>query len=211
LTLLIAAGSAVIARKYGPEYIIGLYVGMIVTANILANKIVVFFFWEFDAGTIVYASMFLLSDMLSEFYGKKMARKAVWAGFLASVMLALSVYIAVNWQPAASWPNQSAFEIVLGNTPRIIFASMVAYLISQNYNIWSYNFWKKLTRGKHLWLRNNISTATGQLLDTVVFVLLAFYGLFPVFDMIVGLYIAKLFIALLDTPYLYAVKWYYKK
>jgi len=210
LTLAVAAGSAVVARRYGPEYIIGLYVGMLVTANILANKIVVFFFWEFDAGTIVYASMFLLSDMLSEFYGKKMARKAVWAGFMASVMLALSVFIAVNWQPAASWSNQEAFALVLGNTPRIIFASMVAFLISQNYNVWSYSFWKKLTHGKHLWLRNNISTATGQLLDTVVFVVFAFYGLFPIVDMIIGLYIAKLFIAVLDTPYLYAVKWYYK-
>jgi len=209
LTLLVASLSAIIARRYGPEYIIGLYAAMVVIANILASKIVVFLFWEIDAGTIVYASIFLLTDMLSEFYGKKTAFKAVWAGFLANIVLAISVYIAINWQPAASWPYQEAFENVFSGTFRIILASMTAYLISQSHDVWAYNFWKRKTKGKYLWLRNNLSTIVSQLLDSVIFVTIAFFGVFPIVDMIIGLYFAKVIIALLDTPYLYAVRWYY--
>jgi queuosine precursor transporter len=211
LTLLVASISAVIAKKHGPEYIIGLYASMVVIANVLANKIVTFLWWEIDAGTIVYSTIFLLTDMLSEFYGKKTAKKAVWTGFFANVMLGASVWIAINWQPAASWGNQAAFAATLGNTYRIIIASMIAYLISQHHDVWAYNFWKKVTKGKHLWLRNNASTAVSQLLDSVIFVTIAFYGVFPIFDMIIGLYIVKLIIASVDTPYLYAVKWYYGK
>lgn len=210
LTLFVASISAIIAKKHGPEYIIGLYAAMVVIANVLANKIVTFLFWEIDAGTIVYSTIFLLTDMLSEFYGKKTAKKAVWVGFFANVMLGASVWIAINWQPATSWGNQAAFTATLGNTYRIIIASMIAYLISQHHDIWAYGFWKKVTKGKYLWLRNNASTAISQLLDSVIFVTIAFYGVFPIFDMIIGLYIVKLIIATIDTPYLYAVRWYYR-
>ncbi len=210
LTLLVASLSAVVAKKHGPEYIIGLYAGMVVVANVLASKIVVFLWWEFDAGTIVYASVFLLTDMLSEFYGKKTAQKAVFAGFFANIMLLLSVLIAIAWQPSASWGNQEAFAAVLGNTWRIVLASMTAYLLSQNHDIWAYEFWRKLTRGRHLWLRNNASTMASQLLDTVVFVSIAFYGVYPITGMIIGLYTFKLLVAVIDTPYLYVVRWYYR-
>lgn len=209
-TLGIVSISAIIAKKYGPEYIIGISAAMVVIANVLASKIVTFLFWEIDAGTIVYASIFLLTDMLSEFYGKQEARKAVWTGFFASIILMLSVYIALNWQAAPSWTNQAAFEAVFSNTWRIIVASMLAYVISQNHDVWMYDKLKRLTKGRYLWLRNNLSTAISQLLDTVVFVTVAFYGLFPIWNMIIGLYFAKLIIAFLDTPFLYAVKYYRK-
>ena len=186
LTLFIVSISAIISKKHGPEYIIGLYAGMVVIANILANKIVIFLFWEVDAGTIVYSSIFLLTDMLSEFYGKKTAKKAVWAGFFANIILAISVWIAVVWQPSGNWPNQEAFAATLGNTGRIVFASMVAFIISQHHDVWAYSFWKRMTKGKHLWLRNNLSTITSQLLDTIIFVTIAFYGVFPIIDMIIG-------------------------
>ncbi len=210
LTLLVASLSAISARKHGPEYIIGLYAAMAVIANVIAGKIVVFAYWSIPAGVIVYASTFLLTDMLSEFYGKKAARKAVWAGFFGNVMLVLSVWIAIRWQAAPFWLDQQAFTAVLGNTWRIVLASLAAYLVSQNHDIWAYDFWKKLTKGRHLWLRNNASTMVSQLLDTVIFITIGFYGLFPVLPMIIGQYIVKIIIALLDTPYLYAVRWYYR-
>lgn len=193
------------ARKYGVEYIIGMYAALIVVANILASKIVVFAGFAVPAAVIVYASSFLLTDMLSEFYGKHMARKAVWAGFLANIMLVISVYIAIIWEGAPFWGHQEAFETVLKNTPRIVFASMAAYLVSQHHDVISYHWWMNKFP-QHLWLRNNASTIVSQALDTVIFISLAFYGLFPIGTMIIGQYVVKLLIALLDTPFIYTVK-----
>ena len=114
-----------------------MYAALIVTANILASKIVVFAGFFVPAAVIVYGSSFLLTDMISEFYGKEKAQKAVWAGFLANIMLAVSVYIALIWEGAPFWEYQKAFETVLENTPRIVFASMTAYLISQHHDVMS--------------------------------------------------------------------------
>jgi uncharacterized integral membrane protein (TIGR00697 family) len=205
MTLFLVSITSVIARKYGVEYIIGMYAALIVVANILASKIVIFAGLTVPAAVIVYASSFLLTDMLSEFYGKDMARKAVWAGFLANIMLVISVYIAIVWEGAPFWGNQEAFETVLKNTPRIVFASMVAYLISQHHDVISYHWWMGRFP-QHLWLRNNASTIVSQALDSVIFITLAFYGVFPIIPMIIGQYTVKLLIALMDTPFIYTVK-----
>jgi hypothetical protein len=205
LTLALVSVTSAVARKYGVEYMIGMYCALIVVANILASKIVVFASFTVPAAVIVYASSFLLTDMLSEFYGKDQARKAVWAGFMANIMLVLSVYIAIIWQGAPFWENQSAFETVLKNIPRIVAASMIAYVISQHHDVIAYHWWKKKFP-HHLWLRNNASTVVSQALDTVIFISLAFYGMFPLGTMIVGQYVVKLLIALLDTPFIYVVK-----
>jgi len=211
LTLGIVSITAVLARKQGPEIAIGMFAAMAVTANVLASKIVVFLWWEVDAGTIVYASMFLLTDMLSEFYGKKAAYKAVWAGFLSNIVLVASVWIAVNWQPAPSWQLQQEFAAVFANTGRIVLASMAAYLVSQNHDIWAYGFWKRVTRGKYLWLRNNASTLVSQMLDSAIFVTIAFWGIYPVWNMIIGLFAAKALIAVMDTPFLYTVRYFFRR
>ncbi|MHC1605646.1 MAG: queuosine precursor transporter [Candidatus Methanofastidiosia archaeon] len=205
LTLAVVSVTTLIARKYGVEYMIGMYVALVVTANILASKIVLFAGKAVPAAVIVYSSSFLLTDMLSEFYGKKEARKAVWAGFLANIALVLSVYIAIMWQPAPFWGNQEAFESVLKNTPRIVMASLIAYFFSQHHDVLSYSWWKK-KYPKHLWLRNNASTIVSQAIDTVLFITIAFYGIFPLTEMIIGQYLVKLIIALIDTPFIYAVK-----
>lgn len=205
LTLSIVSTTTIIARKYGSEYMIGMYAALIVTANILASKIVVFAGFFVPAAVIVYGSSFLLTDMISEFYGKDKAQKAVWTGFLANIMLVVSVYIALIWEGAPFWEYQKAFETVLENTPRIVFASMTAYLISQHHDVMSYHWW--FTKfPQHLWLRNNASTIVSQALDTVIFISLAFYGTFPIVTMIIGQYTVKLLIALLDTPFIYVVK-----
>src|SRR3989344_4835373 len=200
-TLLISSTSAIIAKKYGPEYIIGIFVGCIVIANVLANKIVVFLNFTVPAGVIVYATTFLLTDMLSEFYGKKEAKKAVWSGFLANIILVFSVWIAINWTPASFWENQDAFVKVLGMTPRIVLANLVAYIVSQNHDVWAYHLWKNKTKDRHLWLRNNASTIVSQLIDSSIFITIAFMGVFPVLPLIIGQFVIKVIIALLDTPF----------
>lgn len=211
LTLGIAFFSAILAKKFGKIFIIGAFVGFILIANILANKIVTFLWWAVPGGIIAYSATFLLTDILAEFYSKKDAKKAVWMGFFVSIILVLLVLIAIIWHPASFWTNQEAFKLILGNTWRIVLASMIAYLLSQNHDIWAFCFWKKKTKGKFLWLRNNASTIVSQLIDTVVFVFIGFYGLFPILPMIIGQFIAKTIIALLDTPFIYLVRFFYKR
>jgi hypothetical protein len=143
--------------------------------------------------------------MLSEFYGKRYAQKAVWAGFFGNIILVVGIYVAIIWEPAPFWANQEAFEAVLKNTPRIVFASLVAYLISQNHDVLSYAWWKK-RYPQHLWLRNNASTIVSQGIDSVIFITLAYYGVFPIRDLIIGQYLVKMAIALMDTPFIYIAK-----
>ncbi|MFC1698195.1 queuosine precursor transporter [Nanoarchaeota archaeon] len=205
-TLFISSLAGVLGKKYGVEYTIAIMASLIVIANILANKIVMFGPFTVPAGIIVFSSTFLITDIISEKWGRKTARKAVWAGFFANIILVISLLIAINWQPAPFAQDFSnSFSIVLGLTPRIVLASLIAYLISQHHDVWAFNFWKKITKGKHLWLRNNASTAVSQLFDSVIFSFIAFYGVFPILPLIIGTYVVKLLIAILDTPFMYLI------
>ena len=211
LTLSIVTISTIIAKKYGVEFIIAAYVAIIITANITASKAVSFGFFVADAGTIIYSTSFLLTDILSEFYGKKIARKAVFAGLFANIIMVVSVFIAVQWKPASFYEYQDQFTLILGNTGRIVFASLIAFTISQNYDVWIYHILKKITKNKYLWFRNNISTITSQLLDTCIFVTIAFLGVFPVLPMMIGQIVVKSIIAIFDTPFMYLMNWIHKK
>ncbi len=202
----IASASAVLGKRYGVEYPIAIMAALIVIANVLANKIIIIGSFTMPAAVLVFSATFLITDILSEKWGKKYAHRAVWVGFMANIILAGSVWIAIAW-PAAPFATDTAaqFANVLGMTWRIVIASMVAYLVSQFHDVWAYHFWKRLTGGKHLWLRNNASTIVSQLIASVIFVTIAFYGVMPIVPLIVGMYIAKVAIAILDTPFLYAV------
>ncbi|HUV03301.1 MAG TPA: queuosine precursor transporter [Desulfobacteria bacterium] len=207
LTLAGASIIAALGEKYGTGLTIGIFVGLVVMAQILANKIVLFGTFTLPAGVIVYATSFLVTDILCEFYGKKKALEAVWGGFLASILLVLAVKVAIAWPPAPFWTGQEAFQSTLQLTERIVLGSLVAYVISQNWDVRVFHKLKEMTGGRHLWLRNNVSTMTSQALDTVIFITIAFYGVLPVVPLIVGQYIVKLLIAALDTPFIYGVHW----
>jgi uncharacterized integral membrane protein (TIGR00697 family) len=207
LTLAGASIIAALGEKYGTGLTIGIFVGLVVMAQILANKIVLFGTFTLPAGVIVYATSFLVTDILCEFYGKKKALEAVWGGFLASILLVLAVKVAIAWPPAPFWTGQEAFQSTLQLTERIVLGSLVAYVISQNWDVRVFHKLKEMTGGRHLWLRNNVSTITSQALDTVIFITIAFYGVLPVVPLIVGQYIVKLLIAALDTPFIYGVHW----
>ncbi|MHA1872827.1 MAG: queuosine precursor transporter [Candidatus Heimdallarchaeaceae archaeon] len=212
-TLLILTICVTIAKKYGYVYVIGLFSALYVIANVLANKIVQVGPYSVTAGIIVYSLTFYLTDFLSEIYGKKIAKQAVWVGFLSQIILVFSIWVAIQWSPAPFWKNQGAFVTILSNTPRIVMASLVTYLVSQHHDVWAYHYWRKITRGKHLWIRNNASTIVSQAIDSTLFVFLAFYGIFSLsglWNMIVGAFIIKMGIAVLDTPFLYAARRYYK-
>ncbi len=208
MTLAVTAVAALLGRRYGVEYPVAIMAALCVMASVLANKIVMFGPFSVPGGVIVFSMTFLLTDILSEVWGKQYARKAVWAGFYANVVLAMSIYIVLAWQPAPYAAGASGmFAEVLGLTPRIILAGWIAYLVSQHHDIWAFHLWKRVTKGRHLWLRNNASTIVSQLLDSVIFIVIAFYGVFPVLPLIIGQWVVKILIALLDTPFMYCILW----
>ncbi|PIS04743.1 MAG: transporter [Candidatus Buchananbacteria bacterium CG10_big_fil_rev_8_21_14_0_10_42_9] len=204
-----------LGKRYGAVFPITAMATLIVIANIVASKIVTFGPLTVSAGVIAFSTTFFITDILSEVWGKRTAQKAVWVGFFANLILVLTIFIAIKW-PAADFSLEYAekFSEVLGPAPRIVLASMIAYLISQNHDVWAFHFWKKVTRDKFLWLRNNFSTVISQLLDIVIFTTIAFYGVFETHELIgiiTGEYIVKVIIALIDTPFIYLVVQIVKK
>jgi len=213
LTLGIGSLSAVIAKRYGVEYIIGMFACLAVVANIIASKIVVFGPFTVPAAVLVYSTTFLLTDFLSELYSEKEAIKAVYIGFISNIVLVISIWIAVQWQPAPFWQGQAAFESIFGLVPRIVLGSMIAYIVSQNLDVKIFMFFKN-KYPKYLWLRNNAGTMISQLVDTVIFITISFYGTMPVevlLSLVIGQYVVKWIIAVLDTPFLYLVRFIYTK
>ena len=208
ITLFVCSFTAVIGKRYGVEYPIATVACLVVLANILANKIVMFGPFTVPGGVIVFSMTFLMTDLISEKWGKQYARKAMWAGFYASILMLLSVFIVQAWTPAPYAAEVSEmFAKVLALTPRITIAFLVTYLVSQNHDIWAFHFWKRKTRGKHLWFRNNASTIVSQFIDSVLFIFIAFYGVFPVWPLILGQWTVKVLIALIDTPFMYGIIW----
>ncbi|MDO1502479.1 queuosine precursor transporter [Winogradskyella maritima] len=196
-----------------------LFITSLVVSNLIFQK---FFYWypidvsvfgtklfEISVGILPYPITFLITDLISEIYGKKRANDVVVAGIFASFFSMLIIYTA-NAVPATSWsPVQNEiFTSVFGNTAVAVFASMMAYLLAQFVDIQIYHFWKNLTKGKHLWLRNNASTFFSQLVDTgTVLLLLCSFGAIP-WSQFLGLltagFLFKVFVAFVDTPFLYA-------
>lgn len=200
---------------------IGLYswVGVaIILANIQVMKTVELFGFVTAMGNIIYGTIFLATDILNENYGRKEAQKAVWIGFFVMIFATIVMQITLNFVPDESDFLSPALQDIFGLLPRIAIASLTAYLISQLYDVWAFDFIKKKTRGKHLWLRNNLSTMTSQLIDNVIFTFIAFVGFFGVFgweqvfewDIIFQIfivsYIMKFIVAVVDTPFMYFAK-----
>ncbi len=206
LTLGTVTVTLLLAERYGVEIAIAIYASLTIIANVIAYKIVLVSYIPVPAGVIVYASTFLVTDMLCEIYGKSYAKRAVIAGLVANVVAIVSIYIAINWKaaPFMGLEDVEAFNKVLGLAPRIVLASILAYVVSQTHDVYAYHFWKRVTKGRYLWLRNNASTMVSQAIDTIVFITVAFYGVYPIVDLIKGQYLIKVVIAALDTPFLYA-------
>ncbi len=203
LTLVLSTLVLILAKRYGLGIAVGVFAGMVVVANVIAVKPVIFGPFVVPAAVLIYAATFLMTDVITEIWGKREAQLAIIGGFLANIFLVLGVYLTIKWPGARFWQAQQALESILGLTPRIVFASMVAYLISQTHDVLAFHFWKRKTRGRHLWLRNNLSTAVSQLIDTGIFITIAFYGILPLVPLIIGQYLIKLIIALCDTPFCY--------
>lgn len=198
-----------------------LFIASLVASNLIFQK---FFYWEpfgwykfeVSVGILPYPITFLITDILSEIYGKKKANKVVIAGIFASFFSMLIILIA-DFAPAieSSPIDNETFHQVFGLSPLAVFASMMAYLFAQFIDIKIFHFWKNLTKGKHLWLRNNFSTFASQFIDTfVVLFLLCSFSILPweVFTpLLISGFLFKVIVAALDTPILYAIVFVFRK
>jgi uncharacterized integral membrane protein (TIGR00697 family) len=184
----------------------------VIIANIQVTKTVMLFGLEATLGNIVYATSFLATDILSEWYGKKEAAKAVAIGFFSLVVATIVMNIALVFTPAPSDHVHSSMITIFSLLPRITVASLVAYAVSQTHDIYAFEYWKKRKpHSSYLWLRNNASTMISQLIDTLLFTLIAFWGYFPLnvlYQIMITTYVLKWVVALCDTPFIYlARKW----
>jgi queuosine precursor transporter len=185
-------------------YLAAVFVAAMITANIVAGKIIVLGGLVAPAGVLAYSITFAITDVVCEIWGKERTQVIVRAGFAVQVLVWLLIALAVRVPAAPFWGGQAAYAAVLGTTNRIIAASLVAYAVSQTFDVWLFNRIKQASGGRHLWLRNNVGTAVSQTLDTGIFITIAFAGTAPLLPLIGGQLVVKWIIALLDTPFVYA-------
>ncbi|MFZ9075404.1 MAG: queuosine precursor transporter [Flavobacteriaceae bacterium] len=196
----------------------GLFITSLVVSNLIFQK---FFYWypfdmrilgnplfELSVGILPYPLTFLITDLISEIYGKKKANQVVITGIFAS-FFSMGILLIANAVPAieSSPVNNETFNQVFALSPIAVLASMIAYLFAQFVDIRIYHFWKKFTQGKKLWLRNNFSTFSSQLIDTVLVVgLLCVFGVLEwhlFWGLVISGFLFKVIVAALDTPLLY--------
>ena len=184
----------------------GVFVAALIIANVMAAKLFTVAGVAMTVSIIVFPLTFILTDVITEVWGRKVAVTVVWTGFLANVLMVIMFQIGRILPAAPFWEHQEAYVAILGAVPRMVLASMVAYLASQFNDVLLFSALKKRTKGKHLWLRNNASTMVSQLIDSTLFLFIAFAGTMPVTEilkMLVAYYIAKVIFAAIDTPVVY--------
>jgi len=181
-----------------------------IVANIQVVKLVQIVGITATLGNIVYASSFLVTDILSELYGKKEAKKAVYLGLFSLVAMTVLMNLALCFTPAPDDFAQENFKNIFSFMPRIAGASFIAYFISQSHDVWAYEFWKKqFPSARYLWLRNNASTMVSQFIDSSLFTIFAFWGVFPpmaLFEIFWTTYLLKWVVGAADTPFIYLAK-----
>lgn len=190
------------------------FVAVLIISNVASSKIVQVGSLSLDGGTFLFPLTYIFGDILTEVYGFKKARKVIWLGVFANILMA-ATFMVVGFLPAASdWPNQEAYMAILGWTPRIVLASITAYFMGEFVNSVILSRLKVITKGKWLWSRTIGSTLIGQLVDTLIFITIAFAGVLP-FELLISLvisnYLFKTGVEVLFTPITYKVVNFLKK
>lgn len=202
----VKAQSVVSGQYQYLDIITALFVAILIISNIASTKIFSFGSVTLDAGILLFPLIYIFGDVLTEVYGYARGRRVIWIGFLCNVLMAAIFMLVTVLPPAADWPNQKAFESVLGFTPRIVLASMIAYFCGEFINSFILAKLKVRTQGKLLWVRTIGSTLVGELFDTLLFITIAFWGVFPtpvIVSLILFNYIFKVGIETLFTPFTY--------
>jgi uncharacterized integral membrane protein (TIGR00697 family) len=199
---------------YKLQLLLTVFISSLLLGNLLGSKLIEIFGIVTSVGLFGYPPTFLITDIVEEVRGREVTKVFVHAGFLSLCIAVIFVFVSTGLPPSSLYPHSEAYNSVFSNSLRIILASMLAFIISQYHDLWAFNFWKQKTNGRYLWLRNNLSTIVSQLLDSIVFMFIAFYHATPemnaisVFYMILPLWTLKVIFALLDTPFVYlGVRW----
>ncbi|OGC89547.1 MAG: transporter [candidate division Zixibacteria bacterium RBG_16_53_22] len=190
------------------DIILGLFVAVLLISNVASTKILDLGPFTFDGGTILFPISYIFGDILTEVYGYRSSRRVIWTGFFASMLMSVT-FIAVGALPSArDWGNQDAYEKILGLTPRIVAASLIAYFAGEFSNSYVLAKMKIATGGRWLWSRTISSTMVGQAADTVIFCFIAFGGAIPnslLLTVVISNYIFKVGFEAVFTPITYAV------
>jgi hypothetical protein len=196
------------------DMLVGLFVAVLLISNIASTKLLVLGPFTFDGGTILFPLSYIFGDVLTEVYGYARARRAIWAGFFSASLMAVVLFVVGSLPSAAEWPNQEAYQTILGQTPRIVLASLLAYLAGEFSNSWVLARMKVAMQGRRLWMRTIGSTLVGEGLDTAIFVTVAFWGVWPAATLtavLVSNYLFKVGVEILATPATYAVVGWLKR
>ena len=194
--------------------IVCVFVTCLITANISSVKLVSLFGMILPAGILVFPISYIAGDVLTEVYGYRQARRVIWLGFFCNTIVVAAIWIGQILPAASFWDAQAAYERILGYTPRLLFASFVAYLAGEFANSFVLAKMKILTRGRWLWTRTIGSTLVGQGLDSLAFILLAFAGTMPgtaLVCAVVTQWLAKSLYEAAATPFTYSVVNYLKR
>ena len=213
ITLVLDLGFTVLMYRFFGRYgLLACIVLSILLANLQGPKLTVIFGMVTSLGVIFYSSIFFATDLMSEKFGKKAADNAVMMGFSVSAIILIMLSISLLFLPSTQ--NQQTFSTevhesfvrILDFTPRFIFGSLFAYLISQRFDVWCFHKIKAWTNGRHLWLRNNLSTMASQTVDTTLYALVVWWGVVDL-EQAISLGLAKMVfkiaIAAFDTPFIY--------
>lgn len=205
-------------KKFGK---IGLYIWVPIStilANIQVVMLVRLFGMDATLGNILYAGGFLVTDILSENYGREEAKTAVKIGFFSLISMTALMQVAILFTPLDIPEGLELFngvKSIFSLMPRLAAASLIAYLISQFHDVWLYETIKnKFPAVKYLWLRNNGSTLISQILDNLIFTVIAFYGIYPfavLVQIFISTYIIKMIVAICDTPFIYLAEYLFRK
>ena len=212
LTVLIYLGSVLILYKaFGKNGLYAFAIFGTLLGNIAVCKNVDIFGVATTSGNVLYASTFLVTDILSEKYGRKDATKAVAYSFSIMILWMLGTQLILLFNPNENDYINESLKVVFSLVPRITVASMIGFVISQNLDVFLYHLiWSKTGNTKaRLWLRNNGSTLTSQAIDTVIFTTIAFWGVYPTnvfLSILITTYVFKAIVALLDTPFMYLAR-----
>jgi uncharacterized integral membrane protein (TIGR00697 family) len=190
------------------DIILGLFVAVLLISNVASTKILRLGPFTFDGGTILFPISYIFGDILTEVYGYRNSRRVIWTGFFAAFVMSV-IFIIVGKLPSApGWANQEAYDKILGLTPRIVVASLLAYFSGEFSNSYTLARMKILTRGRWLWTRTIGSTIIGEGVDTLLFVMIAFYGVLPgnlLLAVIISNYVFKVGFEVAFTPLTYLV------
>ncbi|MBN2062606.1 MAG: queuosine precursor transporter [Deltaproteobacteria bacterium] len=194
--------------------VVAIFIACIITANIIAVKLVNIFGFILPAAVLIFPISYITGDILTEVYGYRQARKVIWLGFLCNFFTVLAIWLGQIIPAAPFWDGQEAYARILGYAPRLLFASFVAYLAGAFSNSYLMAKIKIATRGRFLWIRTIGSTLAGQGLDSFIFIILAFAGTMTFVTLVstvITQWLVKCAYEIAVTPLTYVVVGYLKK